>query len=94
MRVGLPLAGGLIGAAIANCPPHDPNHSLDLCGVGQTALGMASGMVAAMAIDSIWAYDDVAPTPAPNPAPRPSWSVTPTVKVGDTSAGLGLAGRF
>ena len=42
----------------------------------------------------IWAYEDAAVTPSPTPAPRPSWSVTPTVKVSETSAGIGLAGRF
>ena len=94
LRIGLPLAGGLIGLAIADCPPRDPNAFLDLCGVGETALGALGGMAAAITIDSIWAYEDAAVTPSPTPAPRPSWSVTPTVKVSETSAGIGLAGRF
>jgi len=94
MRLGLPLAGGLIGAAIANCPPHNPDAWLDLCGVGETALGMASGMAIAIAIDSIWAYDEVAPTPSPARPSQHVWSLTPAMSVTQNSAGVGLVGRF
>jgi hypothetical protein len=94
MRVALPFIGIGIGTAIANCPPRDPNAWLDLCGVGEAAIGALSGMAVAMAIDSIWAYEDAAPSSSPTPPRRTSWAVTPTLKVSDNSAGFGLAGRF
>ena len=93
MRVALPFVGLAIGGAFVDCPPREPN-SLDLCGVDKLAIGALSGMVVAMAIDSIWAFKDVAPAPSRTPLRRASWAVTPTLKVSDNSAGVGLAGRF
>jgi hypothetical protein len=94
LRAGLPILGALIGAASANCPPRDENEFLDLCGLSEMGLGVTIGMGVAVAIDGLWAFEDAAPT-QPLPAPsRASWSVTPTVRVSDNSAGFGLAGRF
>jgi hypothetical protein len=89
MRLGLPVVGAIIGVSTATCSPDEW-----LCGVGEAAIGMATGMAVAIAIDSIWAYEDSTPMPAPTRPPRASWSVTPTVKVSETSAGIGLAARF
>jgi hypothetical protein len=57
-------------------------------------LGGLIGLTVGLVIDSFWAFDDGGPH---EPLARPqtaAWSVTPTIKVSDNSAGFGFAGRF
>jgi hypothetical protein len=85
MNLGLPLAGGAIGAAAADC--HNDEF---LCGLSEIGLGIIVGVVAAATVDAMIAFDDEAPAPAP----QRSLPVLPTVSLSSGGAGLGFAGRF
>ena len=50
LRAGLPLAGGLIGAATADC-----NGGQDFCGLGEAIAGVLIGGLTALIIDYSWA---------------------------------------
>ena len=49
LRTGLPIGGAMLGAAAANC---DGSEDEFLCGVGEAAIGLLAGMVAATVIDA------------------------------------------
>ncbi len=94
LRLGLPFAGMMLSTAAARCDDR-PSYS-GLCGLDAMARGALIGGVAAMVIDDVWAFDDAAPSPPLERAPRatPSSSLTPTVSLSSSTAGLGVSGRF
>lgn len=66
MRVGLPALGGTIAASTADCR-HEPN-TLDFCPLGEAAVGVLAGLVAAMVTDYALAWRVDAPQTPPPPA--------------------------
>jgi hypothetical protein len=94
LRIGLPL----LGAAATFHPSCGGNHSDPgdgTCNDGGN--GAMVGAAAAMILDDLFAFDDVAPAPAPSSVPRPATSVsslTPTITINHGVSGLGLAGTF
>jgi hypothetical protein len=94
LRVGLPFLGMIISSATARCEDR-PNY-IDFCDLDAMGRGILIGGVAAMLIDDLWAFDEVAPSPPLERAPpaMPSSSLTPTVSLSGSAAGVGLSGRF
>jgi hypothetical protein len=84
LNLGLPLAGGALGAALSSC------RGDDLCGSAAVVYGGLAGLLVAMTIDAAMAFDDEAPRQPPR---RLSW-LQPTVSITPQGGGVGLGGRF
>ena len=84
LRLGMPLAGAILGAAAASdCDSFGCEGS----GVG---LGLLLGMAGAIAIDAaVFAYDDTRPT-----LPDDDARITPLVVVAPRAAFIGVGGRL
>jgi hypothetical protein len=90
LRGALPTLGGIAGALTRGCT-RTPDDILPFCVNGDRVLvGVEIGLVAAIAIDGAWAFDEA---PAPRPLAGAS-SLAPTLTFNRDSAGFGLAGRF
>jgi hypothetical protein len=94
LRAGLPLAGAVLGAAVANCS--DSDGKLDFCGLGETALGFLAGMATAIVIDAVWAYDEPPVERVARAPSRPSFMTIAQPIASPTVGGatFGFAGRF
>lgn len=80
LRLGLPLAGGLAGAALAQCRQGEW-----FCGYAEVGMGTLIGIVAAVTIDaSVLAREPVTKAPA----------LVPAVSVGRDRAWAGVSGTF
>ena len=92
LRVGLPLAGILIGSGVDGC---GAKSDADVCGAVGPALGALLGIGAAIAIDAAaLGYEQV---PATNAAttPRPLAAITTPLVIADAhQAMLGVMGTF
>ena len=84
MNLGLPLAGGAIGAALSDCGRND------LCSSSSMVYGALAGLLVAMTVDAAIAFEDEAPR---HPPRRLSW-LQPTVSITPQGGGVGLGGRF
>ena len=82
LRLGLPLAGLLLGLSTGS--------SDGWPAFGAGAVGAGVGVVAAIAVDATWAYDDA---PAPRSPPRPL-AFSPALSLGRGGGAIGLQGRF
>jgi hypothetical protein len=100
MRVGLPLAGGLIGASTESCSHTQDD---DWCGFGGALAGAGLGLLTAMILDYSLAWEslDAAPHSAeavrsPEPPRRPSRINLTTAGIAPSANGasLVLGGRF
>jgi hypothetical protein len=92
LRIGLPLTGILVGAALDRC---GPNTDSDTCGVIGPSLGMLLGFSAAMAIDaSALSYEQV-PVASVARARQPlATTAAPFVIADARHALLGVSGTF
>jgi hypothetical protein len=92
-RLGLPVLGMYAGTKLADC--NNPSRR-ENCQAGEQLVLGTLGVVAAIAIDAIWAFDYAPAQPeSPASAARASVSVQPMISFGRGSgAGLGLVGRF
>jgi hypothetical protein len=93
LRIGLPIVGWLATLDL-HCMSDHSAPSDGTCNDGGN--GFIGGVVAAMIIDDLFAFDEVTPT-APTPAPRAAphaVSLAPTFALTRGTAGLGLAGSF
>lgn len=89
MRVALPLVGGAIGSATADCG--HPEFEASLCGVGETIVGIAIGVSTAIALDAaLLARETVEDEQTPLHALR----VSPVVDPGRRIGALALSGAF
>jgi hypothetical protein len=81
IRVGAPIALGVIGAAAEDCA----NHGGDFCGLGGALVGATMGIVAAVTIDAaVFAYDD----------PPEGTAVAPRFRVALSPRGVVAFGAF
>jgi hypothetical protein len=88
LRTGLPVLGGLFGRGfLASCPPPDGDYGS--CGLGELAVGVATGMLAATLIDGFALARE-----SPKPAQRLTLSLTPFVSSDGTAAELRIQGQF
>jgi hypothetical protein len=109
LRILLPLVGGSIGGALANCPdrappppPSDNNGhavvisvpNLDLCGLSEMAMGVMVGAGAAMVADGIMAFSDGAPATATESNRVSRAAISPRLSVGRSNVALGIGGTF
>lgn len=87
IRIGMPLAGGILGASIASgCDGF-------LCEADGAAVGLLLGMGGAIAIDAaVFAYDDRKPRSARSAKAGPS--ISPIVSVLPGRAFVGIAGEL
>src|SRR5207244_885943 len=81
-RAVLPMIGGLLGVAGADCPEH--SETIDFCGLDAFGMGLIAGAAAAVAVDAIWAFDSAEP---PAPLTRGTAALTPTLTFNRASAG-------
>jgi hypothetical protein len=85
LRLGLPLAGMLIGVSAENCPHNTSSDDGESCGLGGAILGLGIGLLTAMILDySLASYEDVPTYGAVPPTARRPLS-------GVTLAGAGVA---
>ena len=83
LRLGLPLAGLFFGLGTSGD---------GLSAIGPAAVGAGVGVIAAIAIDASWAYDD-APPPT-SPVSPPPLAFSPALSLGRGGGAIGLQGRF
>jgi hypothetical protein len=85
LRVGLPIAGMLIGVSSENCPHNTSSDDGDVCGLGGALLGLGIGLLTAMIVDYSQATSEEVPR---------FGAIPPTVRrrpSGVTLAGAGVA---
>jgi len=87
MMTLLPIVGGAIGNATADC-----GKDTFLCGLGETIVGAGVGLATAMTLDAAFAFST---EETPRPIAHRGPSFMPTLAVNPSGgAGVGLAGRF
>jgi hypothetical protein len=92
LRLSLPILGYWIGSKIPDCSINNYDGN---CGLGESLFGAALGATTAVAIDSVWAFDDPSARAAvPSGSRAPGFSAMPAVSLMARGAGVGLAGRF
>lgn len=83
LRMGLPVVGVLLGAALEDCT------SGDFCGARGATIGLSTGIGVAVAFDAaVLARETLRDEPVATPV------VTPVVTTGKNGTWLGLSGRF
>lgn len=92
LRLGLPVAGGGVGAALgAGCEgsrePESEIADLNFCQLGWIVSGVAVGAFGAMLIDALLAHKEV-------PGDRATLWIAPEVLVSDRETRFGLRGSF
>jgi hypothetical protein len=86
LRIGLPVAGALVGSKLESCPQHE---DAGFCGTG-LFVGLGVGIVSAIALDvALLAYEDVSPKPSSS-----AWTVSPTWAIAPGRATFGMMGAF
>lgn len=94
LRVGVPLVGGAVGTAFANCSDSDDGgHGGEPygCGFGEFIAGMAVGAVGAMVLDSALLAHESAPKPRPGDV---AWTLIPTADPKQRSAGIAVTASY
>jgi hypothetical protein len=90
LHVVLPVLGGVIGAASADCREDEW-----LCGLAETGIGMLIGAGAATAIDAALSFEDIDPNPRERSvARRRGVRIAPAVTYVPGNATLGIRGSF
>ena len=80
LRVGAPVAGAFLGAALENCSGGD------FCGASGAAVGFLAGIGAAIAIDAAALARETVQEEEP--------ALTPVVSTGKNGSWVGISGRF
>jgi hypothetical protein len=81
LRIGLPLAGAAVGAAVADC-----SEDAFLCPLGEMVIGYGIGAAAAVLVDASMAWDTAATAHIAPPSPPPSSNRRTSISF--TSAGI------
>jgi len=90
LRVGLPVLGGVLGSALAQCPPPPPQE-YGSCGTGELVLGVSAGVLAAIVVDATvlgWK------TEKPEPPAGPRVGFAPVISNDGKRAELHVYGSF
>ena len=90
LRVGIPVAGFFVGAAMQHC--NHTSEADDLCGFEGAAIGMLAGAGIAMLLDSALLAHEDARREQPQRVAR--LFVSPAVSMSKSSGTVGLVGTF
>ena len=90
LRMGLTVAGGFSGLALANCD-HD---SGEYCGLGAMVIGGGLGWLTAVIIDDAFLAYDTVEVERPSRVRAAKLTLAPTVVADEKRLGLGLQGTF